>query len=264
MSFPRLGPVLAALAISLWLLVPTPLFGTPVQGNLDIGGSNATLNVTTLTFDCKAAVGNAPCPADYGNFLVTNGTLDFAPYDGEAGYIHNLDVTLQPINAPFMLTNFLIFSSISGGGTPDIALDLTFIFEGVNPDADCASSPAPGQVCTPRVAALVTPQNPQGISPYNLQNTSASTSTASFAVAGIVRRISTDETSLFRGVFTAQFSQPYQALLTQLAEGRPITNSYSATFSATVIPDPGTLSLVLGGGLLFLCHGLRMRRARRI
>lgn len=263
MSFPRIGPVLAALAISMLMLAPAPLPATPVHGTLDIGGSNATLNLTTLVFDCKSAIGNAPCPADYGNFVVTNGTDSFAPYDGQPGYIHNLDAALQPINSPFLLTDFLIFSSIGGGGASDIALDLTFIFAGVNSDTACAASPAPGQVCTPRIAALVTPDNPEGISPYNLQNTSASTSTASFAMLGVARRISTNEFSSFRGVLTAQFTQPYQQLLLEISEGLPITNSYSATFSATIIPDPGTLSLALGGSLMLLCHGLRIRRGRR-
>jgi hypothetical protein len=162
------------------------------------------------------------------------------------------------------LSNFLVFSNSPGNPVlpPDIALDLRFIFLGVNPQAPCTAAPAVGQTCTPAFAGLVTAANPLGLSAFNLQNTQTG-STASFSVSGTARRISTGEVSNFSGVYTAQFAgMSYQQLLNTLATGGSVNNaSYSATFMSTVIPEPETTALVLGG--LLLVVGGSFRRFRR-
>jgi hypothetical protein len=248
--------VVAAIILGIVVLIPAASFATPVSGSFDIGGSSATVSALTLLFGCNPAIPNAPCPApaNYGNFAVTSATgADFTPYFGQGGYIHNLDQASQPLNTPFSLPDFIVFSGTAGNPVlpPDIALDLHFIFLGIDPQAQCALPPAPGQNCTPIVPALVSPSNPLGLSAFNLQNTQTG-STASFSVAGSARRISTGELSNFTGLFTAQFNVPFQDVLATFGTSGTVTNSYSSTFAVTIVPEPETAGLVLGGLLIVL------------
>lgn len=256
--------ILAIAALSFIVLSPASLSATPINGSFDIGGPAATVTALSLSFSCNPAITNAPCPApaDYGNFSVTSSSGSFGPYFTQGGYVHNLDNTAEPLNTNFNLANFIIFSSTAGNPVipPDIALDLQFIFLGVDGQSQCAAAPAPGQTCTPIIPALVSASNPTGLSAFNLQNTQTGSS-ASFSVSGTARRISTGETSSFTGVYTAQFNVPYQTVLAQLATGS-VTNSISATFLATAVPEPETTALVLGG-LLVLLGRIGMRRFNR-
>ena len=253
--------LIAAIALS---FVPAAL-ATPISGELDMSGSSATVGSLFLNFNCNAGITLAPCPAPagYGNSSTTGGTGSFAPYVTQGEYIHSLSQATTPLNQSFSLPNFLMFSNTAGNpvAPPDIALDLNFIFLGVDAQAACLAAPAPGQTCTPAFAALVTPANPGGLSAFNLQNTQTGSS-ASFSVSGTARRISTGETSRFTGVFTAQFNVPYQTLLGELATAGSVTNSYSSTFEAAVVPEPASTALVLGG-ILVLLGRAGMRRFRR-
>jgi len=228
---------------------------------LNITG-DATVGATFLNFLCTVTVAGAqPCPAGYGNFITSptsNGS--FTPYIGDPGFIQSINQIAEPLNTNFLASNFLTFSGLAGATVlpPDIALDLRFINLGTQGQAACSTNPAlaaPGQNCTPVISALVTAANPLGLSPFNLQNT-ATGSTASFAVSGTARRISTNEASPFGGLFTAQFtSSPgtangsYQAILSQLASNGAISTTYSASFTATAVdaslspaPDATTTS----------------------
>ena len=83
-------------------------------------------------------------------------------------------------------------------------------------------------------------------STFNLQNLNGGSSSASFSVAGITRNVATGETSPFNGLFTAQFTVPYQTLLGTV-RGGTITNSYSARFTVTALPEFGSMFIMLGG-----------------
>jgi hypothetical protein len=268
---------LVALACSLVLLIPASLQASPITGTLAING-DATVGATFLNFLCDILVpGSTPCPSGTGNFLTSGAAAlsgSFVPYANDPGFIKSLNQTVQPLNQPFSLPNFITFSP-TGTVPPDIALDLTFIFLGTDTPAQCGAAPnpnqVPAQVCTPTIAALVTPPNPNGLSAFNLANTTTG-STASFTVAGNARRISTGELTPFNGTFSATFTNDpgttdgsYQALLAQFSSGGTVTTPYSATFKATLspqIPEPGTISLMLGGLLLLVC-GARLRRFSR-
>ena len=247
----RLSMPLIALSI---LLIPTAVFATPVSGTFDIGGSNATVTALTLSFFCNPALTGAPCPApvpDNGNFTVVSGSGDFSSLAGQGGYIENLNNTIAPPGPAFSPA---LMGWITFAGGADIQLNLNQVFEGVSGSGACGASPAPGQICTPVIPGL-------GTSPYNLQNLGGGGSSASFAVGGMTERISTGEMSPFVGTFTANFNVPYQTLLAEIASGGSITNSYSATFNVTTVPEPATSALIIGGLLMGL--GLGSKRLRR-
>ena len=238
------------------LTLATPSLAIPVSGNLSIGGSSAQVGATFLNFVCNTDL-TASCPSGYGNFTITPpATGSFVPFLGSEGFISNLTQATAPINQPFSLPNFVTIDSIVPA---EIALDLTFIFTGVGGQASCLLPPAPGQTCTPAIPALVTASNPLGLSPFTLANTQTGSS-ATFSVAGSARNVLTGEISSFTGIFTAQFNEFYQQYLGTIATGGTITNSYSATFQATLLPVPeaSTVTMLVGG--LLLLGGMLRRK----
>jgi hypothetical protein len=236
------------------LTLATPSLAIPVSGTFAIGGSSATVGADFLNFVCSALT--ASCPAGTGNFLVTPpATGSFVPYLGDTGFIRNMTQGTAPVNQPFSLPNWVVFNPAGTVIPPDIALDLTFIFTGVGNPANCPQ-PGPGQTCTPIIPALITAANPMGLSPFTLANTQTG-SLATFSVAGIARRISTGEISTFEGIFTAQFNESVAQVLQQIAATGSITNSYSATFEATV-PEASTITMLIGG--LLVLGGVVRRR----
>ena len=251
--------LLFALLAGLFTLA-TPSLAIPVSGSFSIGGSSADVGATFLNFVCNTAL-TASCPAGTGNFVVTFPTSgSFVPYNGDTGFIRNLTQATAPVNEPFSLPNFMVFNPAGTVIPPDIALDLTFIFTGVGGQAQCGLLPAAGQTCTPAgILGLITASNPLGLSPFTLANTQVGSS-ATFSVAGTARRISTNEISLFTGVFTAQFNDFFQEYLPTIAAGGIVSNSYSATFEATLVPVPEATSITLLVGGLLLIGGLIRRR----
>ncbi|HYW30277.1 MAG TPA: PEP-CTERM sorting domain-containing protein [Gemmatimonas sp.] len=169
-----------------------------------------------------------------------------------------------------------IFDFIAGtGAKPGIPLatfggytfNITNIAQGTFMQTQCALAPAASQTCTP-------PQLPGGpISPFNLANQTASTSTASFLLSGIVTQTSTGATAPYEGLFSAQFisgrnALSYQDVLAAVSGGigSPGLNgvSFSATFTtgpSTVVPEPSTYVLMATGLLTML--GMSMARRRR-
>src|SRR5260370_37209373 len=149
-----------------------------------------------------------PCPGGTGNFMA-GGPLaqsgSFVPYANDSGFIKNLSQTVQPLNALFLLSNFITFSPTGTVVSPDIALDLTFINLGTDTPAQCGNpanpSQVPAQVCTPQIPALVSASNPSGLSAFNLAN-STNISTASFSVAASAHLISPCNRTPFTAHFT--------------------------------------------------------------
>ena len=267
--------VVLFVAVFVLAFLAVPSQATPVGGFLAIQGGDTTLGQTFVTFLCDI-VAAKPCPGGSGNFFVGGAAVQtgsFIPYANDTGFVKSLDFTTQKPNTAISVSNFLTFNPAGTVIPPDIALDLTFIQLGTSGQAQCAApanpNQTPSQTCTPIFASLINPMSdPLGLSPLNLANT-PSGSTASFAVMGNARRISTNEISPFNGTFSVTFTSTpgttdgsYQAVLAALNTGGTISSSYSATFNATIIPEPETVALVLGG-LLILVGSARRSRFRR-
>jgi hypothetical protein len=219
-------------------------FSLPGVGRADlILGVLNTTGTAEVSFGSIAFVGsemtiNSPGASQQGDFTALEGTT--ATIDD----ITNPPDATGPITPA--QTDFITFAA-----APDISITFTFLMPGIDGAAGCtATPPAPGQVCTP--------DSPDQ-SPFNLQNTSATSSSASFNILGLEVDSATGDTVPITGAFTTPFSsQTFQDLLAAIADKQTITTSFSAQF-ATVSPEPGTLSdlMIVFPGLLafaWLCR----------
>lgn len=172
----------------------------------------------------------------------------FVPYAGTDADIADLENASAPVGVPFSLPDFLTLTA-----WPGFTMTLEYIAPGVFPAATCAAPPAAGQVCTPSV--------PGALSPFNLSNVTADSSTVSFNVRGTATDGSGDPVSFFTGTFTTQFSdQSYQEVLAIINGGGSVDASFSANFVFTTVPEPSTVAMVLLGGVAVV-FGARRRRA---
>ncbi len=168
-------------------------------------------------------------------------TGDFAGLSGSLVTIQDLDTTTEPVGSVFPQQPFIGFLAAPSFPT----LDINFIFPGIYGPANCATLPAAtGQTCS--LAG----------SPFNFLNNASVQATASFAFAGVT----SDGLERWTGNFTSQFSVPYQTVLNQLNTTGSVTNTFSATFALSSVPEAGTVWL-LGLGLVALSFKLRHRRA---
>jgi hypothetical protein len=251
----------AALLVGLSLLMPSPSFATPVTGQLSITG-DATVSATFLTFLCDL-LSPFSCPANTGQFQVTGPVAQSGTFSSLAltyGDIHSINQTDSPVNQAFSLPGFMTFMA-----NPDIELNLSFIYLGTG-----GACPPSGSAvtCTPSgIPGLMSAANPTGKSPFNLTNT-ASGSSASFSVSGTALRLSTMESSIFNGTFSAEFTNTpgttdadVNHILAELGTSGAITSPYSGKFVAvaTAVPEPATTFLMIGGALLFAAKSLGRR-----
>lgn len=224
------------------------VYATPIVGTVNTTGV-AAVNLTSINFLSGTFVPNL--------FLVSVPVSgSFTGLAGTTGTINNLTNNLtntgpQPVGVPFSDPAWMVFTSAS----PVIDFDLTFIAPGVDGTAGCNKvTPLAGDTCTPF-----------SFSPFNLQNLGSGTTitgtSVAFSVAGNARNVSTGELSPFTGSFSTQITgQNIEQILATINAGGTITNSYSANFVVSAVPEPGTISL-LGAGLIGL--GLLQRRRVR-
>jgi hypothetical protein len=161
----------------------------------------------------------------------------------------NLSDLVEPVGTllPGTGVSFLTFAPSGALTVSDIEFFVTEVFGGVGNAADCGSVPAPGEICTPMGSAVT------------LVNGAGGDSSATITMQGLALRISTGELSNLQVVLTSQFNTPFQTVLGTLASDGSVTNTFSASFSATPVPEPVT-SILVGGGLLAL--GFLRRRKR--
>jgi hypothetical protein len=241
LNISRKGLLAVIGAAGLAALSPGNVFATPISGTFNTSGSVA-VGATTIDFQ-------PPVGGTNGTFVISNtgNTGSFAGLSNTTGVILDLNEAVETPGQAFApVTGFVTFNA-----DPTMRFDLTAIQGGTFSSADCFAPAAAGQTCTP-------PAFPGGAAnPFNLSNTSATTSSASITVFGNAVNTVTNETDPFIGIFSTQFTVPYQTLLSDVTNG-VVDTSYSATFSATVVPEPGTL-ILFGSGFISL-YAIRRRR----
>lgn len=230
---------------------PTFVTATEITGDFGMTGS-ATVSAVSLDFFCSFG----GCPGTSGDFLVSPiaATGSFAGLGNTTGFIQDISQTGgQPLNTPFSLPQWISFAA-----APTLFLDLQFIPLGTGtPDADCVGV----AFCTPIIAPLIgTPNNPLGLSAFNLTDGSAS-----FEVRGI-GYTGSDATgfSTFVGRFSADFPGLSPAEIVALFNNPGIVNkAYSAAFVLSVVPEPSNRMLLLGAVLAMVSVSLRRYLRRR-
>lgn len=239
--------------IAAW--APTVARASLIDGSqLHLAG-DAQVGAISLTWQCNQP-GDAACasaPANVGDFSVSASTGSFAEYNSTFGLITDINDALQPLNTLFSLPNFMTFDLNS-----DITLELTFIPLG----NDTVSSTCAGlSHCTPQNNLLITPNNPLGLSAFDLDSNLSGTA-ATFGVIGVVHQAG-GQTGEFSGIYSAEFVglNPQQTLA--LATGGS-NSTYSAnlslTLSQTSTPEPTSIFLS-GIGLVGLGLASRVRRS---
>jgi hypothetical protein len=229
--------VRSALALSFLVLVSIPAAGRAdvITGVLNFTGT-AEISFGSIAFTDNSFSINSPASTQQGGFTALEGTT---------GTIQNI-VNPPDATGPLDVPDFITFAA-----APNITFTLTFLSPGIDGAAGCSDSPpAAGQECSPNV-----PDE----SPFNLQNTSATSSTAAFDVLGTEVDSTTGNTIPITGIFTTQFSNlSFQDLLATVDGAPPptggtITTSFSAQFSTVPAPEPSTLvELLMGIGLVCL------------
>jgi len=222
-------------------------YATPLVGTVNTVGA-AAVNSTDIIFSSISTIANQfnVSPPITGSFS----TL----VPGSTGSIGNLNSTLQPtggnLETAIVDVGWMVFPA--AGAFPGARFDLENIAPGSFTSAACGAAPAPGQTCTPFPS-----------SPFNLTNLGSPGGAVTgvligFSVSGDAINLATLEETDMTGAFSTQINNTtLQAILATIGGGGSITNSYSANFSTTAIPEPTTISL-FGAGLIGL--GLLQRR----
>jgi hypothetical protein len=212
-----------------------PLARASISGTFDIAG---TVTVTNTTITWQDTMGVAQKSA----IGMTGLSGSFVGLGGTEVTIRNLNNVTEPVGT-FPPQPFVTFDAAPGLGT----LLINDIFQGIYSPAGCGGAPAVGQTCS------------LANSPFNFVNNpppNAPQTTATWAFSGI-----TSDGSTWIANFTSQFGIPFQTVLANLAATGSVSNTFSATFTVTNVPEPGTVLPIFIG--LALVAGFQLRKKAR-
>ena len=259
----RKGGLVLALAFAISAL-SVPARADFVNGSINESGI-ATITAGALTFCNSGTELNGQCPGTAGTtswVVPSSATGSFcatasANCDGPTGtFDYQTDsvsmTDLNSVNAPVGTVlpghgiPFIVFNPTAGLPATPIELFISELFAGTGTAANCAGGTGP---CTPAGANSVTLTNQPG------GNASAIIVAAGYAES------ETGQFDPMQIIFTAQFNETVQQLLTQFNNTGFITTSYSGSFTATAVPEPSTIAMTLLGGALVLI-GRRRNQSR--
>jgi len=225
----------------IYLLGAIALFGisssamATVVGNFNVAncaGGGVTVSLTTIVWSPAGTVPNSGCiDSGIGTSLTySGGTLGA----GAVGNILNLTAGGGSVN------NFMTF----------LGTTLDFVLTGLGPgsaNTNC-SGLAIGQSCS--VVAG---------SPFILTNVGNGNTAISLGAFGTIA--DGGVTSGWSGAFTTQLNLSASAIQTTELGGGSIASTHSGQFSVSAVPEPGTVSMFLLGGLTLL--GIGRKRFRK-
>lgn len=246
---------LLLITVAILMLAPLSVFADPVTGELDFNGS-AVATLTSVNFLCDAP-GGPSCSSNQGNFIISpisTGTFAGLSTSSTASYGHilNLNNALTPPGETVALSNFVTFDGLPG---------VTFTLTKLNLGTGGGCPPAPGTTCTPTSPALINPSNPLGKTGSIFEDTATGSSAQQSVDANAVMTSPSGGTTAYTGTFTASFNGMTTAqVLAELANGGSVTVPYAAKFTPvgrTIVPEPGTVWLFIGGLLVLAGAGFR-------
>jgi hypothetical protein len=223
---------------------------TSLPASAILGAFNFTRSVTAA--ENAIVWKNDGGTSDKATMGSTGLTGNFVGLGGTTLTIKDLDGTTEPVGVTFAAQPFLSFDGAPALGV----LDINFIALGAFSATDCHNpTRAPGQTCTPSSAEV------PGGSPLMFTNTASNgTNVDGSSVSFSARGVTEDGLAQWSGVWTAQFNEPYQDVLTTFSgPAGAVANTYSASIVVTANPEPDT-TILLGAGLMAISLGVRKLR----
>jgi hypothetical protein len=191
-----------------------------ITGTLNAAGT-AELSLGSIAFVSNELFINAPASTQVGGFTALAGTT--ASIQDIRNPPDATGVLVTPVS------KFIVFAA-----APNISITFTVLDAGIDGAAGCTVSPAAaGQLCTPDIPAQ---------SPFNFQNTSATSTTLGFDLEGFEVDSLTGDTTPIDGIFTIQLPESFQDALEAINSGQTLTPAFAASFSTpnSTVPEPDT------------------------